>query len=206
MSVVAAAIIGSAAVSYIASDNASDKAARSQTQSTQAGIAEQRYQFDKIQELLKPYVEAGSAAIGGQMDLSGLSGPEKEKAMIDQIQRSPTFNALIKQGETGILQNASATGGLRGGNTQSALAEFRPSVLSSLIQQRFNQFGGIAGLGQASAAGQAAAAQNTGNNITGLLQTQGEIGAARALAQGQNNVNLANTAGQLAMMYGTGAF
>lgn len=206
MSAIASAVIGSAVVSAYASNRASSKAAKSQNQATQGGIEEQRYQFDKIQELLKPYVDAGSSAIGGQMDLSGLSGPEKERAMIDQIQQSPTFNALVKQGETGILQNASATGGLRGGNTQSALAEFRPSVLSSLIQQRFNQFSGIAGLGQASAAGQAAAAQNTGNNITGLLQTQGEIGAARALAQGQNTANLANTVGQLGIMYGLGAF
>lgn len=206
MSVVAAAVVGSAVVGAYASDRASSKAAKAQKGAADAGIEEQRYQFDKIQELLKPYVDAGASAIGGQMDLSGLSGPEKERAMIDQIQQSPTFNALVKQGETGILQNASATGGLRGGNTQSALAEFRPSVLSSLIQQRFNQFSGIAGLGQASAAGQAAAAQNTGNNITGLLQSQGQAAAGQALAQGQNYANLANTAGQLGVMYGMGAF
>ena len=87
-----------------------------------------------------------------------------------------------------MLQNASATGGLRGGNIQGALAQYRPQMLQDYITQQYGRLGGltqlgqltsqnIAALGQASAAGQAANALETGKHITGLL---GDIGASRA--------------------------
>lgn len=206
MSAIATAVVGSAIVGYVASDNAADSAANSQNRATQAGIGEQRYQFDRIQELLKPYVDAGSSAVGAQSNLLGLSGPENQQKELDMLQASPEFQAMLQQGEQGILQNASATGGLRGGNTQAALAQFRPQLLSELINSRFNRLGNVAGMGQASAANQAVAAQNTGANITSLLGQQGAIQAGQTLAQGQNTANFANSMGQLGLMYGMGGF
>ncbi|WP_449405980.1 hypothetical protein [Massilia phosphatilytica] len=37
---------------------------------------------------------------------------------------APRFQALQQQGNDAILANASATGGLRGGNVQGALGQF----------------------------------------------------------------------------------
>lgn len=206
MSSLAVAVVGSAVVGGIASSRAAGKAADAQRDASEAGIAEERRQFDKVQELLKPYVDQGNAAVGAQGDLLGLNGPEKQAAAINGLKMSPEYEALIEQGEEAILQNASATGGLRSGNTQSALGQFRPQLLAQLIESRFGKLGSVAGLGQASAAGTAAAAQNMGSNISALL---GQAGAAKAgsyLAQGQAVSNVADSLGTLAVLKGMKVF
>lgn len=195
--------IGASLIGARSQKKAAASAASSQSAAALAGIEEQRRQFDVAQELLAPFTEAGTSAIGGQLALAGLSGQEAEQAAIDRIEGGAQFQSLVQQGEEGILQNAAATGGLRGGNTQAALAQFRPQVLSGLINQQFSNLGGIAGLGQASAAGTASAAQNTGSNIANLLQQQGAAQAGGALASGQANANLASqVAGGLAQGFG----
>jgi hypothetical protein len=164
-------------------------------------IAEQRRQFDESKELLLPYVEAGEAGLSGLFDFMGLNGEEAYQAQIDSVENSPEFQSMIESGEEGILANASATGGLRGGNTQKALAEFRPQVLSNLIDKRYNRFAGIAQMGQASATGQASAGIQTGNNISNLFQQNGAAIAGAQLARGQNNANMI---GDLASIFAGG--
>jgi hypothetical protein len=204
------AVGGATLISGMAQADAAESAAAAQTGSAQAGIEEQRRQFDKVQELLKPYSMAGEKALGGlepfaaagapaleqQQALLGLRGPEAERAAIERIRGGETFQALANQGEEALLQRASATGGLRGGNIQGALAQFRPQLLSSLIEQQYGRLGGmtalgvettgnLARLGQASAAGTGAAAQTTGANIATLLGQQGAAQAGAEIAQGK---------------------
>lgn len=204
MAVTTAAVVGAGAAAYSASQSgkAAEEAADTQAESSEAGIAEQRRQFDKIVELMSPYVTAGEGAIGQQQALLGLSGAAAQKSAISGIEKSPYFQSQTKQGEMGILQNASATGGLRGGNVQGALAQFRPALLNQLIQQQYGNLGGLAQLGQASAAQQAAAGQQAGTNISGLLGQQGAAIAGGQLAQAgiQSQLvgNLANIAGTYA--------
>lgn len=189
MSWAAVAVVGGAVVGGVLASNAqsdaAETAAGAQTASSDASIAEQRRQFEAIQKLLSPYAAAGESAIGGQQGLLGLAGPDAQRQAIAGIESSPQFQSMMQQGENAILQNASATGGLRGGNVQATLAQFRPQLLSQLIESQFNKLGTISGLGQASAAGQAAAAQQTGANIGNALTQQGQAAAGAALAQGQ---------------------
>jgi hypothetical protein len=210
MSFVAAAVAVTAVGGAIIKGNAASRAARAQQQGAEAGIAEQRAQFAAAQAVLAPYVDAGTEALTGlkpyvdvgpealaqQRVLAGLEGPEKQREAINALAANPEFQALTKQGEEAMLQNASATGGLRGGNLQGALAQYRPQMLQDYIGQQYNRLGGltalgqttsqnIAQLGQASAAGTAAAGLQTGADIAGLY---GDIGAARAgrfLSQGE---------------------
>lgn len=172
---------------------AAKDASSAQVAATKMGIEETRRQFDKIQELLAPYNTAGTSAIGAQQDLLGLKGGASQSAAINALQSSPMFQSLVKSGETSILQNASASGGLRGGNVQSTLAQFRPQMLDQLIQRQFSNLGSLTGIGQASAAGTAAAAQNTGAQVSSLLQDQGAARAGYSLARGQSRNNLMNT-------------
>jgi hypothetical protein len=137
----AAATLGSAVIGGIVQSNAARSAANAQTEAADKGIAEQRRQFDLIQGLLKPYVGAGESALLQQMALGGMSGPEEQQAAIAAIEGGQEFETLTRSGEEAILQNASATGGLRGGNVQGALAQFRPQVLSSLINQQYGRLG-----------------------------------------------------------------
>lgn len=119
--------------------------------------------INNAMEMLNPYMTAGQGAIGAQADLMGANGPEAQAAAVAQLENSPMFSSIARQGENAMLQNAAATGGLRGGNTQGALAQFRPSLLNQFIQQRFQNLGGIAGMGLAGAQQNAALAQDLGN-------------------------------------------
>lgn len=198
---VAAAIIGSTLVSGVMQSRAASKAASAQTASAQAGIDEQRRQFDAVQELLAPFVGAGTTALGQQAALVGVEGSEAQRAAIQAIEQGPEFAALTRQGEEAILQSAAATGGLRGGNIQGALAQFRPQILSGLIEQQYGRLGGLAQMGQTSAAGVGTAGMQTGANISNLMQQQGAAQAGAALAQGQA---WGNTLGSLGMLAGRG--
>ena len=130
------AVGGATLVSGLAQADAASSAAAAQTQASDAGIAEQRRQFDVVQKLLEPYVTGGTKAFEQQQALVGVQGPEAQRAAIAALEQGPAFQALTQQGENAILQQASATGGLRGGNIQAALAQFRPQLLSQLIEQQ----------------------------------------------------------------------
>ena len=179
------AVGGATLVSGMAQADAAESAANIQAGASQAGIAEQRRQFEAIQKLLEPYVTGGAEAFKQQQALVGVQGPEAQRAAIAALEQGPAFQALTQQGEEALLQRASATGGLRGGNVQAALAQFRPQLLNQLIEQQYGQLGGLVKFGQASAAGQAAQAQTLGTNVSNLLAQQGAAMAGGDLAQGR---------------------
>lgn len=193
---VAAAVAGAAVVGGVYSANkqsdAAENAASAQRDSSAAGIAEQRRQFDMVQQLLKPYVQAGTSALGAQQNLLGLNGANAQQAAIQALQASPQFTSLVKSGENAILQNASATGGLRGGNTQRALMEYRPQLLAQVINDQYAKLGGITALGESAATGTGNAGMQTGNNITNLLAQQGAATAGGYLAGGAAQAGYAN--------------
>jgi hypothetical protein len=163
---------------------AAERAGQTQAGAAEKGIEEQRRQFDALVELMAPYVTAGQGAIGQQQALIGLQGAEAQKQAISGFEQSPLFQALTQQGENAILQNASATGGLRGGNVQESLSQFRPMALNSLIEQQYGRLGGLSSMGQASAAGQAASGLTSASNIGNLLANQGAALAGGQIAKG----------------------
>jgi hypothetical protein len=188
---------------------AAERAGQTQAAASQAGIEEQRRQFDALVELMSPYVQAGTGAMarlapyeqagqqafGQQQALVGLQGPQAQQQAMAGFEQSPLFQSLMQQGEGAILQNASATGGLRGGDVQAALSQFRPQLLNSLIEQQYGRLGGIAGTGlgvttnlfntgQASAAGQAGAGMQSASNVGNLLANQAQAIAGGQMARG----------------------
>lgn len=167
-----------------AAADAASQAAALQAGLSREAIAEQRRQFDSLQALLAPFVKTGTSALGGQADLLGLNGSGSQQSAIAAIQGSPQFASLLASGENAILQNASATGGLRGGNTQRALMEFSPNLLSQLIEQQYSRLGGLTSIGQNSAAQTGSAGIQTGTNVASLLGQQGAAQAGGILAQG----------------------
>jgi len=168
----------------LASSAVGSKAAKSagqlQYDASQAGIAETRAAREEMRTLLEPYVAAGGPALQAQMAALGLSGPEAQQEYVAGQEQSPIFQSLARQQEEAILQNASATGGLRGGNVQGALAQFRPQLLNQFLEQQYGRLGGMTSLGQQSAVGVGTAGMNSAGSISELL-AQG--GAARAGAK-----------------------
>lgn len=242
---------------------AAQAAAGTQAAAASEGVAEQRRQFDKLVELMSPYVGAGRAATAEQLALLGfeevpveeaiaqeadaaakfpnsgafsrpggllssiisqvqtgggdaakttkttkttgtkiVASPDAQKRAIAALEQSPFFTSMMQQGENALLQSASATGGLRGGNIQGALAQFRPGLLNQMIQQRMANLGGLTQIGQASAAGQAAQGMQSAGAIGNLLAQQGAAIAGGQLAQGQQMQNTLKTIGGLAGIAG----
>ncbi len=177
-------------------------AMNAQNAMAQQGLDAQTTQFSALQELMAPWVKAGTGALIGQQDLTGLNGPEAQQKALAAIQASPQFQMMAQQGENAILQNASATGGLRGGNTQGALAQYRPMILSQLIDQQYQRLGGLSQMGQAGAAGQASAGMNYANNQSNLLGQMGANTAGGLLANSAANQNSMNSILQGFGMYG----
>lgn len=163
---------------------AGERAGQLQAESAQAGIDEQKRQFNTIVQLMSPYVGAGSQSLAQQKDLLGMGRPGSQQAAIDKLAASPLMQSLVQQGENAMLQNASATGGLRGGNIQGALAQFRPQMLNQVIDQQYTRLGNLAQLGQASAGMQAAQGMQSASNIGNLLAQQGAALAGSELARG----------------------
>lgn len=251
---------------------AANKAADAQGAAANAQIAETRRQFDLIQSLMKPYVNAGTGALQSQLDLMGLGGSmgtapgieefnvggqsaigaggpggragfadgspavpgvtkyrvngkefadraqaqayadslrtggvsaaDAQRNAISGIANGEQFKALTQQGEYALQANAAATGGLRGGDTQSALAQFRPQMLQALIDKQLANLGGIAANGQNAAGMTGTAAQNAGAQVNQALGDKGAAQAGAYLANGQAWANagsgILNTLGSIA--------
>lgn len=170
--------------------NAAKHASDAQQATTQASIDEQRRQFDNARQLLDPYAKAGLAGLDSQANLMGINGNAAQEGAILNIEQSPLLQSMYKQAENAILQNASATGGLRGGNIQSALADNRMNMFNQAVQQQMQNLGGMVSVGQNAAAGVGNNGMALANNITQLNQNMGQSQAGYHLARGQAYQNM----------------
>ena len=221
-------VLGANASQRAASTQAAAAEAGQQTQLQmfQQGQETQRQMFDRTQEILRPYVQAGRAelpTLGGyadvgpqafqrQLNLAGLRGAPAQERAIAGVQRQPRFGELVEAGEQAILANASATGGLRGGNVQRSLADFRSDLLVNELEREYARLGGLtafgqgvsqnlAQMGQASAANVGTAGLQTGQSIASLQGAAGQgiagLQGAAGAAQAGGIVGQANAYGQV---------
>lgn len=156
---------------------------------------------------LEQFAQQWNQTKGGDLSAFQRGGAQAQQTAVNQLEQSPMFQALAQQGENAILQNASATGGLRGGNVQGALAQFRPQLLNQQIQQRFQQLGGITSLGQQSAAGVGTSGMNAATNIGQAYTQAGQAQAGAAIGQANAfNSGLGQIAGFAVSPAGQAAF
>lgn len=142
------------------------------------------YQADGSQRDLTPYTSGGGDGTQAQADA------------ISALQGSPLYESLFRNGEQAILQNAAATGGLRGGNIQSSLANFGRDTLSSVIQNQIANLSGVANNGLSAANSAANTATGYGANLAGLLTGNGDIAAGGILQRSAINSNTLNQVGK----------
>jgi hypothetical protein len=166
------------------------------------GIAETRRQFDVTQGNFKPWLDAGTQALGAQGNLVGLNGNDAQQAAITSLRASPLYQSLFRNGEEALLQNASATGSMRGGNMQRGLADFGADTLSTVIQQQLASLGGIAGQGYNSAGALGQFGAQASSDVASLYGAQGAARAGGLLQRGainmQNWKNIGSFADQAA--------
>lgn len=174
---VAAIAVGATVVNGFMSSKASKGAARVQQQGAERATA-----------LLEPWAATGVRANEAQADLIGLNGAGPQGTSIEALKGGAEFGALKKTGEEAILANASATGGLRGGNVQGALAQYDQTLLGQLINQQYARLGGLSRDGFNAVNGQASAAGDAG-----AAEAGGILGSGKAMVGTVNG--LANAAG-----------
>lgn len=175
-----------------ASAKGAQQAANTQSLAVDKALAEQRSAREEARGLQQPYVDAGSSALAQQMSLIGLNGTASQQNALSTLLASPEYFTSVRQGEESILQNAAATGGLRGGNTQNSLANFRADLLSNMVSNQYNRLGGLTSLGQNAAAGVGNNGLAVAEGIGGLLQQQGAAIAGGQIARGNVNAQAFN--------------
>jgi hypothetical protein len=142
-----------------------------------------------------PYTSAGAGATNSIAAMLGLSGQQAQQQSLDAIKSNPLFTSQYQTGIDSILQNASATGGLRGGNTDLSLARFGSQLYGSTYQQLLANMFGLSNQGL----GATESVQGLNSGLTGsiasMLGTQGQNTASRILGVQQAKNATANTIG-----------
>lgn len=166
-----------------AGEDAAKDAARVQAEGAAAGAAgidrrfditearlQEAQQFQRAQQ--QPFQEAGVGALQQQQALLGLSGQQAQQQAFAGLEQSPGQKFLQDRAQKNLLRNASAIGGLGGGNVRSALVQQGVGFAQQDIQNQFGRLGQLSGRGQqaAGAAGQ------------GALTSAGQIGQFGASA------------------------
>lgn len=163
---------------------ASKKATKAQVDAMNKAIDEQRRQYDTTRADFDPYRQAGYTGLGQLGDLVGINGGEKQGSAIEALRASPFYQSLYRNGEEALLQNASATGGIRGGDTERGLADFGADTLMQTIQQQLSSLGGLAGMGMGATESVANFGANKANAVSGLLKGIGDAKASGYLTRG----------------------
>lgn len=129
---------------------------------------------------IAPYTQT----TGGQADQQGA---------IDALKASPLYQSLYGNGEEAVLQNASATGGLRGGNAERSLYNLGTDTLSKVIQQQVSNLGGVSQLGLGAQDSLNNLGAQNAQSIASLFGKQGDVQAGGILQRSAINNNLFNS-------------
>jgi hypothetical protein len=159
---------------------ASEAAAATQVQ-YQRDALDYLKQTEKIPQSLR---EGALTGLGGEYGLTiGKNGKAvmNPGSIVSHAEASPFYQTAVRRGEESVLRNASATGGLRSGNTSENLAEVNQNALFNAYQTQLSGLNGMANL--------PSNANNIAAATAGIGQTlaQGQIGSSQSIAAGKQN-------------------
>lgn len=187
-------------ISGSSASRAARRGAEAQMYATSRAIREQRRARAQSERLLSPYMAVGQEVLPELQDIAGQELQGLPSVLPGDIGQDSLFQALKQQAISGIESSAAARGKLFSGTTPQAIADrvqqlalaragdiqqqnvMARQQLMGEQQQRFGQLFNVAGLGQASAAGQAANVMGTAQGIGELYTQQGNVAAAARMA------------------------
>lgn len=195
------------------SGSASESAANTEANAANNASALQLQMFEQTEQNEAPFLQAGTGALPflqagigtGGGNVTG-TGPLNAPFTLADFKNSPGYEFQMNQGENAILNSASATGGVKSGNTLKGLTSYGEGVANqdywnaynayvNAQNQKFDQLQTVAGSGQ-NAAGNLGAlssqvGQSVGNNIVGAgnASAAGTIGLANAAGSGLNGLS-----------------
>lgn len=221
-------VTGSTAAKASSQAGAQAAAAATEASNIQAQAQREALQYLKEREAIpQQFREGALQQIAG---LYGLAGGESgaEQALMSRAMSSPVYQAMtgglddfqaraIESGEEAILRQQAATGGLRSGNAQQALAGLSADIglqvqnqqNQALLEAYKSQLGGLQGLASLPsnasqiAQTQAGIGQTLGQGVlsAGQAQAQGLVAGANARQQAMGGlIGLGGTLGAAAIM------
>jgi len=166
--------------------------------------------YDKGIGYYEPYTQAGLGAYNQQAALSGALGPEAQQKAYAAYQQSPGVAFAQQEAERAILRNASALGGLGGGNVRDELSRRAVGTYMQDFQNQFGRLGEVSAQGY-NAANQAAnmrGMQAGSEQTLGMTAAQIPMNVGSAIAQGrfQTGQTIGGQRGQLGQVMGNQAY
>jgi hypothetical protein len=165
--------------------NRANAAAGKMQDATDAGVAEQRRQYDLTRSDLAPYRAIGIPALAQYYE--GTNTPTTAA----DAQADPGYAWAQQQGEQALARRAAASGGRLSGASLKAGMQFNQGNATQYFgaadarrENRLSRLAALAGIGQSATNTGAVAGANSTNAITGLLSNQGEANAGATLAAG----------------------
>ena len=192
MSVVAAAIAGGAAVSYLSGQNAQNAQRDAVRDSNNMQLA--MYNQNRADQ--QPWMQAGRRALGQLQDPSLMRTFSESDFKTD-----PGYAFRMQEGQSAVQGSAAARGALNSGATLKALQRYGQNFASNEYSNAYNRFNAdrdqkfaklssIAGIGQSAQNQMSNAGQNYGNQYGQNQMAMGNAAAANSIAQGNNMNNL----------------
>lgn len=166
--------------------SAAKKGAKAQVAATNAGIEEQRRQYDQTRTDLAPWRDAGASSLSSLMtQLPGLTAAPDAS----QFREDPGYQFAFNEGQRAIESGGAARGMLMSGGTLKDLARFGTGIADQqygdwwnremkVKDSAYDKLSGLATMGQNSAAQTGYLGQQKANNISDLLTQQGNARAS----------------------------
>jgi len=188
--------------SRIQSD-AAVRAAEIQREIANATIAEQRRQYNRNEQLQKPFYTAGVNALNQLVPLASNYTPFG----MEQFEADPGYSFRMDEGMKALERSAAARGGLLSGSAMKGIQRFGQGLASEEYTNAFNRYQternaqlnplqSLAGMGQTTAQQIGQAGQTMANNIGQTNQTMGtnlgNIYTSTANNIGNNTMSAAN--------------
>lgn len=212
---VAAAMVGAAAVGAAGSSYASkqsSKAAKAQANSADAASQIQWDMYDQTRKDLDPYKQAGDTALNQLMGQMTPDGYFNQTYTGQDIYSDPSYQFRLQQGQDAIQSSAAAQGGLLSGATLKALQNYGQESASQEYSNAYNRFNAdqtnrynrlsnLVGIGQNAAAQVGNAGAQTAQAVANNTMAGANSIAAGQVASANNWANTANNLGSMATSY-----
>lgn len=192
---VAAAIVGSAAIGGVASYAGSRSVAKSTEKAAKISDA----QFQQTREDMAPWRAAGETALSQLAEGTKDNGIFNRNFTLQDFVKDPGYDFRMQEGRNAVEQGAAARGGLLSGGAEKELLRYGQGFASNEfnnaynrwnndITTRFNRLSGVAGTGQTATRDVAAAGADNARTI-GDMMTSGASARASGYAGVANSVN-----------------
>ena len=140
-----------------------------------------RDKWNELQGMQMPFIQQGQQAFGMYGNLTGASGAQAQQDALSKFQMSPQAQFGLEQQLKTMNQNASATGGIFGGNRLQQEAGTRTQAYQNDLANYLERLRSQAALGQQASGALGGVGTISGQGIAGAIGAGGDAQANAAL-------------------------